>query len=244
MKRIVQCPKCQAKLSVFDMGKPITQKCPKCGDTFTIESEANKGASDDKAAPAEVKKEEVKAEPKAEPKTEVKSDAKADVKEEKKEDKKDETKDGAKDEKKADKKDEAKPDSKTTSTDEKKEDKKVESKADAKDEKKADKKDEAKADVKADAKKTDGKDKEPAKKSSLAKVAAAAQTKPTVTDLAAQQMPGPECGISFFDVVAIIGLLVVILIVQVIGLKRTSTRLSQIEQQCQTIQSELNAIRK
>ena len=39
MKRIVQCPKCEAKLSVFDSGKPISQKCPKCGNTFEVTSE-------------------------------------------------------------------------------------------------------------------------------------------------------------------------------------------------------------
>jgi len=36
MKRIVQCPKCETKLSVFDLGKPISQKCPKCGNTFEV----------------------------------------------------------------------------------------------------------------------------------------------------------------------------------------------------------------
>ena len=39
MKRIVQCPKCEAKLSVFDSGKPISQKCPKCANTFEVTSE-------------------------------------------------------------------------------------------------------------------------------------------------------------------------------------------------------------
>ena len=39
MKRIVQCPKCEAKLSVFDSGKPISQKCPKCGNTFEVTPE-------------------------------------------------------------------------------------------------------------------------------------------------------------------------------------------------------------
>ncbi len=42
MKRIVTCPKCEAKLAVFDLGKPINQKCPKCGNAFVIESEENK----------------------------------------------------------------------------------------------------------------------------------------------------------------------------------------------------------
>ena len=44
MKRIVTCPKCEAKLAVFDLGKPINQKCPKCGNAFVIESEENKEA--------------------------------------------------------------------------------------------------------------------------------------------------------------------------------------------------------
>jgi len=39
MKRIVQCPTCEAKLSVLDLGKPITPKCPKCGNTFDVTSE-------------------------------------------------------------------------------------------------------------------------------------------------------------------------------------------------------------
>ena len=42
MKRIIPCPKCEAKLAVFDLGKPINQKCPKCGNAFTIESEEKK----------------------------------------------------------------------------------------------------------------------------------------------------------------------------------------------------------
>ncbi len=44
MKRIVTCPKCEAKLAVFDLGKPINQKCPKCGNAFVIESEEDKEA--------------------------------------------------------------------------------------------------------------------------------------------------------------------------------------------------------
>lgn len=54
MKRIVQCPKCEAKLAVFDLGKPINQKCPKCGESFAIESQEKKGeaAADVKVAAA------------------------------------------------------------------------------------------------------------------------------------------------------------------------------------------------
>ncbi len=42
MKRIVQCPKCEAKLAIFDLGKPISQKCPKCGNAFVVDSDAGK----------------------------------------------------------------------------------------------------------------------------------------------------------------------------------------------------------
>lgn len=56
MKRIIPCPKCEAKLAVFDLGKPINQKCPKCGNAFVVESEEKKPAEkkDEPAAqPAE-----------------------------------------------------------------------------------------------------------------------------------------------------------------------------------------------
>jgi len=67
MKRIVQCPKCEAKLSVFDSGKPISQKCPKCANTFEVTPE---GAVEPPApeAPAEkppAEKEETVSAPKA-----------------------------------------------------------------------------------------------------------------------------------------------------------------------------------
>ena len=45
MKRTITCPKCEAKLAVFDLGKPINQKCPKCGNTFVVESEDKKDAA-------------------------------------------------------------------------------------------------------------------------------------------------------------------------------------------------------
>ena len=52
MKRIVQCPKCEAKLSVFDLGKPITQKCPKCSTTFDVASEGGATASEKPSEPS------------------------------------------------------------------------------------------------------------------------------------------------------------------------------------------------
>ncbi len=101
MKRIVQCPKCQAKLAVFDLGKPINQKCPKCSESFVIESEEGKAGDAAKpaatAAPAAAAAEtkdpampavkpekpaDVKSEPQAAGKTESPAEAKKDVKEE------------------------------------------------------------------------------------------------------------------------------------------------------------------
>lgn len=63
MKRIVQCPKCAAKLAVFDLGKPINQKCPKCGNVFVVDSDTKKPDTN----PAEKADEPVKA-PADEPK--------------------------------------------------------------------------------------------------------------------------------------------------------------------------------
>ena len=58
MKRIVTCPKCEAKLAIFDLGKPINQKCPKCGNAFVIESEEKKEpAKSEDAAVGSVKPE-------------------------------------------------------------------------------------------------------------------------------------------------------------------------------------------
>jgi len=83
MKRIVQCPKCQVKLSVLDIGKPINQKCPKCGESFVVESEEAKSVETKKeptseAAPVSAKADD-KADVKAEPKSKMKDEAKAAV---------------------------------------------------------------------------------------------------------------------------------------------------------------------
>ncbi|HPK36721.1 MAG TPA: hypothetical protein PLH01_00440 [Kiritimatiellia bacterium] len=52
MKRIIQCSKCEAKLAIFDFGKPINQKCPKCGNAFVVDSEAGKAKAPESSAPA------------------------------------------------------------------------------------------------------------------------------------------------------------------------------------------------
>ena len=113
MKRIVQCPKCQTKLSVLDLGKPIKQKCPKCKETFDIESEEGKSVDTKKepsadaapvAASAEPKPEvkadaqpgdNTSAEPKAETKPEAKPEAKLEAKPDAKPDAKPEAKEAA-----------------------------------------------------------------------------------------------------------------------------------------------------
>jgi phage FluMu protein Com len=51
VKRIITCPKCEAKLAVFDLGKPINQKCPKCGNAFVVESEESQGDAKDGSKP-------------------------------------------------------------------------------------------------------------------------------------------------------------------------------------------------
>jgi len=50
MKRIVQCPNCEAKLAVFDLGKAVSKKCPRCGTAFDIPSEEGKSAEEKPAA--------------------------------------------------------------------------------------------------------------------------------------------------------------------------------------------------
>ena len=52
MKRIVQCPKCEAKLSVFDLGKTISQKCPKCSNMFDVSPDGTVSAPAAEEAPA------------------------------------------------------------------------------------------------------------------------------------------------------------------------------------------------
>lgn len=62
MKRIIKCPKCEAKLAVFDIGKPINQKCPKCGNAFVVESE-EKAAGAKSPSPVEVPQQTVETAP-------------------------------------------------------------------------------------------------------------------------------------------------------------------------------------
>jgi len=278
MKRIVQCPKCQAKLAVFDMGKPINQKCPKCSETFVIESEQSKKTDDAKTPPPkadaqpEVKTEkasepkveaktelpvETKAEAKPEVKAEAKADSKADVKPEVKAEAKTEVKADAKSEAKAevkadtkaDAKTDAKTDVKTDSKPEAKTETKTESKPEAKAESKTDAKTDAKAetapDAKTDAKATGANKDSSAKKTGL-KAAAALAKSSTVSE--SSTPPAPEhnfaCGISFFDVMIIIGLLIFSLVLQVIGIRKDASRFNYLDQQVQSIQSQLNALKR
>lgn len=83
MKRVIQCPKCQAKLAVFDIGKPINQKCPKCGNAFVVDSEEAKPAADAKPVatePAAVQPDVATPKSKTQKSAESKAEAKAEEK--------------------------------------------------------------------------------------------------------------------------------------------------------------------
>ena len=202
MKRVVQCPKCETKLSVFDSGKPINQKCPKCRESFVVESEEAKSAGADKPADA-------KADPAAEKKADPSADTKIDAKVE-----------GTGDAKPADAKAEAKPDAT----------------ADEKTEGKADAKTEAKADAPA-AKETP--------KKSFAKSAASAQPKPTPSaDAGAPAPQHVDSGISYMDVMMILGLLVLSLIIQVVGIRKNAVRFNALDDQIQHLEAQLNTLKK
>ena len=246
MKRIVQCPKCQAKLSVFDMGKTIHQKCPKCGETFVIESEPSPKTDEAKTPPPKADAQpEVKTEKAAEPKVEVKTELPAETKAEPKTDAKPEIKAEAKADSKTDAKtetkSEAKPETKTESKPETKAEVKTDSKTDAKTETKPDAKAEEKSDVKAT-----GTAKEPAVKKGGFKAAAAQSKSSTASE--SNTPPATDhsfaCGISFFDVMIIIGLLIFSLVLQVIGIRKDSSRFNYLDQQVQSIQSQLNALKR
>jgi len=45
MKRIVECPSCKTKMQIFDIGKEINQKCPRCKSSFEIHPEKDPKAN-------------------------------------------------------------------------------------------------------------------------------------------------------------------------------------------------------
>lgn len=193
MKRVVQCPKCETKLSVFDSGKPINQKCPKCRESFVVESEEAKSAGADKPADAT-------AVPAAEKKADQPTDAKLEAK--------------------AEDKGDAKP---------------ADSKVEAKPDVKAEEKTEGKADASA-AKETP--------KKSFAKSAAA---QPKSTPSADAGAPAPQhidSGISYMDVMMILGLLVLSLIIQVVGIRKNAVRFNALDDQIQHLEAQLNTLKK
>ncbi|MDD2600548.1 MAG: hypothetical protein PHO37_15205 [Kiritimatiellae bacterium] len=53
MKRIVVCPSCKIKMQIFDIGKEINQKCPRCKNSFDIHPVQDKDKS--KTADKDVK---------------------------------------------------------------------------------------------------------------------------------------------------------------------------------------------
>ena len=204
MKRIVQCPKCETKLSVFDSGKPINQKCPKCRESFVIASEEAKAVAPEKPIPsATLAQPEVKIEKAADPKVEAKTGPK------------EETKPEAKAEVKAD------------------------SKAEVKPETKADAKTDAQPDTKAAV------SKEIAGAKPIVKPAASAQPKPsTVSGTVTPVTSHAECGISFGEVMVIMALLIFSLIIQVIGIRKNAIRFNQLQDQVQSLQSQLSTLKR
>jgi len=265
MKRIVQCQKCQTKFSVFDMGKTVTKRCPKCGESVVIEPEQAKSGDAPATPPpaAEAKPEvpdvkatepkteakadakteplpETKPEAKPEPKAETKTDAKSDVKTEPKTEAKAEVKTEAKPDAKADAKTETKPEAKA--------DVKADVKSDAKPDTKSDAKPDAKAEPKSDAKpETKGapSPKEIAVKKPTSKPASSTPLPSAApAETLTPNMSHGDCGISFGEVVIIMALLVFSLILQVIGIRKAASRFNYLDQQVQSIQSQLNALKR
>jgi len=221
MKRVVQCPKCDAKLSVFDSGKPINQKCPKCRESFVVESEEAKSAGEDKPAAAA-------ADSASEKKTDQPADAKADTKTDAKTPEKGDVKADAKPGTPADAKAETKAEDKTSG----KPEEKAESKTDAKTE--------AKTDAKAEA--VAGKD---VAKKSIVKTAVSSQPKSTPSPEAAAPLPSHvDSSISYMDVMMILGLLVLSLIIQVVGIRKNAVRFNALDDQIQSLQAQLNTLKK
>ena len=249
MKRIVQCQKCQTKFSVFDMGKTVTKRCPKCGESMVIEPEQTKsGDAPATPPPATETKPEVPDVQAAEPKTEAKADAKAEplpeTKSEAKPDAKAETKSDAKSDVKTEPKTEAKPEVKAEAKPDAKADAKTETKADAKPDAKTDVKAEPKSDVKPETKSAPA-SKEIAVKKPTSKPAASTPIPSAApAETLTPNMSHGDCGISFGEVVLIMALLVFSLILQVIGIRKAASRFNYLDQQVQSIQSQLNALKR
>ena len=77
MKRIVECPSCKTKLQIFDMGKALKQKCPRCKEDFDIEPEKSESDQEATPEPAVEKKESVEEKPEQKPVEETKETQKA-----------------------------------------------------------------------------------------------------------------------------------------------------------------------
>jgi len=56
MKRIVECPSCKTKMQIFDLGKILKQKCPRCKNDFEITPEKS---ADDSTPAADAEKKEI-----------------------------------------------------------------------------------------------------------------------------------------------------------------------------------------
>lgn len=218
MKRVIQCPKCQAKLAVFDIGKPINQKCPKCGNAFVVDSEEAKPAADAKpdadakpvapvaTEPAAVQPDVAKPKSKKMKAAESKAEAKAE----------------AKPETKVDEKGEGTAESKTEAAPAPKTEAGPDVKPDAKEEPKA----APKTDIKA------SEVSKPAPKSALPKPAATPSLEP--------EFPEHHCGVSFLHLVVIIGLLMLVIVMQVLAKKNMERRFINLEAQLSDVHKALS----
>jgi phage FluMu protein Com len=239
MKRIIQCSKCEAKLSVFDTGKPINQKCPKCGNSITLDStnSSDEDKQDDKAATSDKTPEPEKdgktaeADKPAENKdgsTESKTpdkpgEGKEGSKAEKTSDKPAEGKDGAKDGKASDKLAE----DKDAPKDGKASDKPTEGKDGAKESKASDKP----AESKDDAKESKKSDKKPQTKTTPVSSAA-------LDDLDSLHIP-ETAGTGGLSKAIVIGALVIIIIMQMITKRSADKQYKTLIEHLQYIEKNL-----
>ncbi len=221
MKRIIQCPKCEAKLSVFDTGKPINQKCPKCGNSITLDStnSSDEDKQDDKAATSDKNPEPEKKLP-ADGKT---AENKGGTKENKESDKPAECKEGPKAENTSDKPAEGKDRAK----DGKAPDKPAEGKDGAKDSKESDKP----AESKDDAKESKKSDKKPQTKTTPVSSAA-------LDDLDSLHIP-ETAGTGGLSKAIVIGALVIIIIMQMITKRSADKQYKTLIEHLQYIEKNL-----
>ena len=244
MKRIVQCPKCESKLAVFDIGKTINQKCPRCGNAFEIASDEKPEGAAGKTSEKKKSKKIAAPEAAAPEKEAGKETATVPAAE----------KTASTDTKSAAEKTEPQPEAAA--------EKKPEEKAKA-DEKKAESTAEKTAlnpegQAKADEKKTEVSAEKPEekaegqeKKADVAPKKEIALKKPTGRPLAPAPAPAPEPeppapahGVSFLHIVVLFGMLLVVIGALVVSHKKTQARLDKMDKDINQIVKQIQALSK